>query len=131
MAEECTMDKLRPGAKAIQEAIATGLIEVYPIPSQIFMEPILLNLLDRGETEAIKLSLHLNIPILIDEKLGRQIAKKNRLSIIGTGGLLLSAKKAKPISKVSPLIKKLQENDYYLSKNLASEILRKANEPDI
>jgi len=101
------------------------------MPLQVTIGSILLNLLDRGEAEAITLSLHLNIPILIDEKLGRQIAKKNGLSIIGTGGLLISAKKAKLINKVSPLIKKLQENDYYLSKNLTSEILRKANEPDI
>lgn len=127
VADECLADLSLPGAHAIQKGLDENLIEIYLLPESA-KQPILLSLLDKGESEAILLSLYLNIPILIDEKIGRQVARKNGLSIIGIGGLLIAAKKKGLIKKVSPIIKDLQQNGYYLSKELVSEILSKVQE---
>lgn len=45
-------------------------------------------LLDDGESEAIALALHLNMPLIIDEKKGRKIALREGLEIIGLLGIV-------------------------------------------
>lgn len=126
VAEECIFDVSRPGGWAIQKAINANLIVIQELPE--FANQQNLTNLDKGEMEAILLSSHLNILLLIDEKLGRQVAKQNGCNIIGTGGILIAAKRANLIDKVAPFVEKLQRNGYYLSKKLRTEILRKAGE---
>lgn len=49
----------------------------------------LVSILDPGESEAIALALETGLPLLIDEKKGRTIAKSVGVSVIGMVGLLL------------------------------------------
>lgn len=74
------------------------------------------------------MACELHAGLLIDEKLGRNAAIKFHLSIIGTAGVLLLAKKKKLIPKIAPLINELKENGYYLSKELIKEILKLGKE---
>ena len=59
--------------------------------------------LDEGESEAIVLSLETKAPmILLDEKAARQIARRMRLSMLGTVGLLIWAKQQREIPLLKP-----------------------------
>ena len=48
----------------------------------------LLSLLDRGESEAIALAVEMEMPLIIDEKKGRKIARNLHVNIIGLLGIL-------------------------------------------
>lgn len=48
----------------------------------------LTKLLDEGESEAITLAKELNLPLIIDEKKGKKIAKNLNIKIIGLLGIL-------------------------------------------
>ncbi len=55
----------------------------------------LLLLLDAGEANAIELATSLNLPLIIDERKGRQIAKQFGVRITGFAGLLIQANRSK------------------------------------
>lgn len=127
--KEC-IGNTRAGETEIIAAIKEGIIETTPDPDMDKYQ-YLPNALGRGEATAIVLASKLKIGLLIDEKLGRRTAKKMNISIIGTAGTLLLAKKKKLIKKVSPIIKELKDNGYFLSEQLIKEILVKAKEKQI
>lgn len=114
---ECLADISRPGANAIQNAIDKKIIKPHINPDTHHYQD-LLDVLGIGEATAIVLASQLQTGILIDEKLGRNAAKKLNLSVIGTAGVLLLAKKKKLINKISPLIFELKNTGYYLSAEL-------------
>lgn len=125
--KECLEDMSRPGATALQKAILKNIITVHDDPNTDQYRE-LADILDEGEASAIALALKMRTSLLIDEKLGRAAAKKLNLKIIGTAGVLLLAKQNKIIDKVSPLIHKLKDLGYYLSSELITEILTRADE---
>ncbi|NOQ36027.1 MAG: DUF3368 domain-containing protein [Methylococcaceae bacterium] len=86
------------------------------------------NVLDEGESQALSLATELNCAILIDEHLGRQIAKRHSLVVIGVMGVLLQAKMNKKILVIRPLIEQLLQNDYRLSDKVINIVLHKAGE---
>jgi predicted nucleic acid-binding protein len=53
----------------------------------------LAKLLDRGEAEAIVLAQSRDARLLIDERKGRAVARRRGVGVIGTGGVLLLAKR--------------------------------------
>jgi len=55
----------------------------------------LLLLLDAGEANAIELATSLHLPLIIDERKGRQIAKQFGIRITGFAGLLIQANRSK------------------------------------
>lgn len=126
VAAECITNTSKKGASMIQEAIDNEIIKVHENTRNGNQE--FSDILDAGEAAAIALALKLKTGLLIDEKLGRSVAKKLKLKIIGTAGVILLAKKNKLINKVFPLINDLKDAGYYLSNNLISEVLRQAKE---
>lgn len=127
VADECLADITQPGADQIKKAITKKLIKIQPdVKTNEYYE--LLDILGKGEAAAIALALKLKAGLLIDEKLGRNAAKKLHLKIIGTAGVLLLAKQHKLITKVSPIIQDLKNSGYYLSTELMKEVLIRAKE---
>ncbi|MFW6307871.1 MAG: hypothetical protein ACOC08_04420, partial [Campylobacterales bacterium] len=55
--------------------------------------------LDLGESESISIAKEQNIPLLIDEKKGRGIAKGMGVKVIGTVGLIALSYKKRDIEK--------------------------------
>ena len=53
-------------------------------------------MLDLGQAEAITLAIARKLPILIDERKGRSIAKQLNLTVTGFAGVLILAVKKKP-----------------------------------
>ena len=84
--------------------------------------------LDAGETQAILLAKQSQCPVLMDEKRGRAVAKREAVNVLGTGGLLLTAKQAGLISELSPLLEKMVEHQYRLAPALIERVKVMAGE---
>jgi predicted nucleic acid-binding protein len=85
--------------------------------------------LGRGELEAIALFKKLCADfLLLDDKKARKISDLNKIPIIGSLGVLLSAKKQGLIRSVRPLIDILEISGIHISKPLIQKILFLARE---
>lgn len=69
--------------------------------------------LDAGERAAIRLTLVLQCPVLIDERLCRQATQRLSLPVIGSGGLLLAARQQGLISAVAPILEQWRQTGYF------------------
>lgn len=86
-------------------------------------------MLDDGEASAIALCLEKpNSLLIIDERKGRKIAQDLNIATIGTLGILFEAKQQGHVKKIRPLIEKIQQTDFRISKELLNSILTKAGE---
>jgi len=118
-----------PGATALRQAINAGWISIQSVPAGAKALSELRLILDAGESEAIALAERVHCRfLLMDERRGRQVAKKRGLTVIGIAGVLLAAKSAGLIETVSPVVNSLSKEGYRLSKSLIAEILRLAKE---
>ena len=86
--------------------------------------------LDPGEAEAIALAQEVGrtIPLIMDERRGRRVARAFGLQVIGSAGLLIAAKDLGLISLVEPLLVRLRDSGLRLSSRLFDEVLQAANE---
>ncbi len=87
-------------------------------------------LLDLGESEAIALANEKNLPIIIDEKKGRKIAKRMDLKVIGLLGVVyLNAKKGfLTKSEASEFMQSAIKHGYRISKNMVYDVLEELDE---
>lgn len=87
--------------------------------------------LDKGEASAIALALEYeDCLLIIDEQKGRRIAKQLGLTITGTIGVLVQAKKRGFISSLKNLLHKIEQTDFRLSEQLIKEGLKQTGEAD-
>jgi uncharacterized protein len=84
--------------------------------------------IDAGEAQAIALAQSLHCGVLIDDLLGRGVAKRLGLSVIGVLGVLLQGKRAGHIAAIRQSLDALTLARYRLSDALVAEVLRQANE---
>ncbi len=85
--------------------------------------------LDRGEAEAIALTLELDADLLlVDERLARRHAQRLGLTITGTLGILLKAKERGLVAELRPLIQQLRDNRIRLSEDIVRKALLLARE---
>ncbi|MEL4896878.1 DUF3368 domain-containing protein [Crocosphaera sp. Alani8] len=86
--------------------------------------------LDRGEAEAITLSVELKANLLlIDERLGRREANQLGLTVTGVLGVLLIAKKRGLINQVKVVMDELiLQTTFRVSSKLYDHILKEVNE---
>ena len=82
-----------------------------------------------GEVEVMILGQELNADLLvIDDFVAREHAKYLGFKVIGTIGILISAKSKGFIHQIKPLMDKLIINGIYISNRLYSEIIKIAGE---
>lgn len=82
-----------------------------------------------GESEVIALGIEKKSYVLVlDDLKARQTAQKLGLKMTGLLGILLKAKKRNKISKIRPLLKILDKEDFRISNKLKNEILIMAGE---
>ena len=86
--------------------------------------------LDNGEKEAVILaaSLPQGTLLLIDDQAGRRVARSLGLSVLGTAGLLLLAKRQGFVEHVSALLEEMRRQGYWLSDALVAQVRRLAGE---
>jgi predicted nucleic acid-binding protein len=89
---------------------------------------VLLQRLDAGESQAIALADSLRCPVLLDERRGRIVAKQLQIDIVGTIGLLLTAKQEGLIPEIAPLLQAMTKNGYRLAPALIKQALVLAGE---
>lgn len=120
--EEITVNGLdMPGADEVRSA---DWIEVKTCINTALVHAFKLQV-DAGEAEAIALSIELSPDLLlIDERLGRQLAKKFDLPIIGLLGVLKLAKEQGKIDSMVEILNELiNEAGFRISKPLYDMIL--------
>lgn len=115
-----------PGARDVKES---NWIKVKPLVN-VALANQLPKKLDRGESEAIALSLELHADLLvIDERRGRSVARLMGINIVGVGGILVKSKEAGLTEKVKPLIDQLiNGTPFRISKDVVAHTLELAGE---
>lgn len=99
--------------------------QTYPL----IISPFLLNSLDIGEASVIQLALDKSIQtVCIDEVVGRRIARLNSLSLTGSIGILLRAKREGYSLSIKTAIKKMLDRNIRLSQTVINFALKEAGE---
>jgi uncharacterized protein len=80
----------------------------------------LIKRLDRGESESIILAKNIKLPLVIDEKKGRSVAKSLGIGIVGLIGIILKLIDSKKITKnrAIEIINEVEANHFRLSDDL-------------
>lgn len=86
--------------------------------------------LDAGEAEAIALALELKADrLLIDERLGRQVAQRLGVSVTGLLGVLVAAKQVNLIAELKPILDNLiTQAKFWVHPDLYRQILQDVDE---
>lgn len=115
-----------PGAR---EARSSSWIEVRRVADRRLVRR-LRRTLDRGEAEAIALSVEARAKTLvIDEYAGRRVALALGLSIVGVLGILIQSKRQGLIDSVGTLLDQLRrEAGFRVSPAMVQRVLREAGE---
>ncbi len=99
--------------------------------SPVDIPPILLNSLDRGEAAVIQLALAEGIhTVCIDESMGRRVARLHNLSLTGSIGILLKAKRSGYPLSMREAIQNMRSKGIWLSRTVADFALLHAGEID-
>ncbi len=116
----------RPGDAAVAQA---AWIQRHTVDQQTVAQLIAATGLDQGESEAIVLGAELHADLLIvDDMQARTYVLARGQPIIGTLGILLTAKAAQLIPAVKPAMDDLLTTGYWISPALSQRILAAANE---
>jgi predicted nucleic acid-binding protein len=120
---------LAPPAVVAEFGRKPAWLTVRPVPDTTRVTE-LLEVIDRGEAEAIALALTIpDAELLIDEARGRKVARGLGLQVTGTAGVLLEAKRQGQIAAVRPLLDALiREHGFHLSEQLYAHIVGTAGE---
>ncbi len=111
--------------KKIDTYLSLGKLKLRTIEHNDLYE-MLRKRLDRGEAESIALAKKIQLPLIIDERKGRKIAKSLGVNIIGLVGIILKLMEKNIISKdrAKEIVKQVEENDFRLSDGLKELIYR-------
>jgi hypothetical protein len=93
-------------------------------------DPALTARLDRGEAAAIPLALELGAVLLVDDGAARQVATEFGLSVIGSLGVLLAAKRSGHIDELAPVLDRMVALGMFVSPTLRARVLMLAGEDE-
>jgi predicted nucleic acid-binding protein len=111
-AEVTTGGMHRPGAAEFIAAQSW----LKPLAQPRAIAPYLLNTLDRGEASVIQAALDQNVPLVaIDEVVGRRVARLAGLSVTGSIGILLKARKLGLTGNLADSFTRLRAHGIWLS----------------
>ena len=113
-----------PTALAALDVALRQWIRIVP-PQESPLYGMLRRQVDSGEAEAIALAAELKAAIvIIDEQEGRALARQVGLSVTGTLGILLRAKRSGRLQVIRPEIQALRDRArFFLSSALEAEVL--------
>jgi hypothetical protein len=74
--------------------------------------------LEDGEREAIALAHSEQLPLLVDDRRGRSVTQRLGVSVFGTAGFLLHAKRVRRIPSILPILQEMRVQGYWLSDEL-------------
>ncbi len=96
------------------------------------LDPLLEALLDRGEAEVLQTAVSLNADwVLIDERKARKVARTvYDLSVVGTVGILIEAKRRGLIPEIGNLLIEMKEYGYRIHESIIERALFAVGEKD-
>jgi predicted nucleic acid-binding protein len=124
---ELCLEQPLPGTSELKTVLSKAG-SMYRVQAARTVEALLSELLDPGEAEAIALAAENDCLLLIDERKGRRVARKQNIRIIGTGRILVAGKKYGHLKNVRDPLAQMRSCGYRLSDALCREILRLAGE---
>jgi len=118
-----------PESDDVRAAADAGWLQVRPCPSPLIASPENEPGLDQGEAEAISLAKETGSKLIIDERMGREVARRFGVPVVGTVGVFLEAKKAGVIDAIQPWLVRLRdETSFRLSSKVFDLALELAGE---
>lgn len=117
--------ELEAGSPDIKRKLEqSGCFEIVKLGRSELLDSLNL-VLDQGESEAITLAVEKGLLILIDERKGRKQAKRLNLTVVGFGGVLISAVRTGVLSteEAQVMLDKAIINGYRLSNQLYVRIM--------
>ncbi|MBK8091338.1 MAG: DUF3368 domain-containing protein [Verrucomicrobiaceae bacterium] len=119
--DELVLDgHLRSGSEDLLNA---SWIELRPVTTHASVVQVLRVSLDRGEAEAIALAQELQpAMLLIDEKLGREMAQHIGLPITGIVGVLIAVKRRRLDPDPAGIARQMRENGVWIAERLIQDI---------
>lgn len=123
---ECQAQAWLADAQAIRTAVDAGHLEV--LADTDWPADVAAPRLDDGEMAVLSLAVLLGATVLMDERRGREVARKLGLPVVGVCGLLLKANRLGGIGALAPLLERLHHQGYYISPELAAHVLAQAGE---
>jgi len=123
--EEVTVKgKGMPGADVIGH---TDWLKI-KTPQSSWLPPLSI-LVDKGEAEVLALSQEITgSTVLLDDAAARRVAERLGIRCIGTLGILRAAKNSGLVTRVLPLINKMNDHGIYIKKNIVEILLRNVGE---
>ncbi len=126
---------------AVDEELRVGQLQGVKVPAigsiewiqviQISTRALVPNVTDLGQGEAEVIALGIQDPeslLILDDSLGRRIAKFYKLQYTGTLGILIKAKKLGHLDAVAPIIDQLLAQGMWMTDTVIRDILRLAEE---
>lgn len=115
------------GLSALESARSDGLLDVVDVgESRLYVE--FRRKLDRGEAAAIQLAIENDADrLLVDEREGRQVARRHGLSVTGVVGVLLRAGRDDVVDVRSEL-NALRDAGFWISDDLYETAIERAND---
>ena len=124
VAAECLVPGM-PGAPQIAQAFEAGQLVRH---ADVGSDPSAFPQLDAGESAAIHLALQTPAVLLIDERLGRLVARRLGLDVVGSLGVLIASKRLGFIDSMSEVVQQMRNNGYFIADALVREALQRAGE---
>lgn len=121
------LDEFAAGSPDIFKTFETmSCFEVLDVPKTSRLKSLLL-VLDDGEANAIELAMIKQLPLIIDERKGRQVAQQLGIKVTGFAGLLIQACRSKIIEREEAigLLDQAVENGLRLSDSLQLQLRNK------
>lgn len=84
--------------------------------------------LDAGEREAVALAYQEQLPLIIDDRLGRQAARSLGLTVTGLVGVCVLAKRAGLLKSVRDILFAIRQSSYWLADELIETAAQLADE---
>jgi len=124
--DELTLSSDRPGAGALSSAI---LQQGWLVVHKVRADASTTTALGQGESEAILLASREGALLLIDERRGRRAARAAGVPVLGTGRVLLAAKRKGLLQQVTPVLDELAAAGYRLPDASVHRLRQLAGEP--
>lgn len=123
-------EELRAGARQgidVPDVSTLEWVRIRPLRDRTLL-PVVTDL-GSGEAEAIALAVaHPGSLLILDDSLGRRIARLNRVVHTGTLGVLVKARNEGLLASISPVIEALQKTTMYLTPSLIEMVMKQADE---
>jgi predicted nucleic acid-binding protein len=94
-------------------------------------DPLLATMLDRGEAAAIPLAERLRATLLVDDADAREVAAERGISVVGTLGVLLLAKRRGLLPAVAAVLDRMTTLGMFVAPDLRAHVLAAAGESDL